>query len=59
MRVLTPLVENVDNYIAFADIAMNPGYACAKFFWDKNKHELSFSIPDYTDDGIPRINLKL
>lgn len=49
--------DNVENTIFSANATMNAGYAGAKFSWDKDSQELSFDIPDYTDEDIPRIKL--
>ena len=48
---------NVENYISSLSAVMNTGYTGAKFSWNKDKRELSFDIPDYKDEGIPRIKL--
>lgn len=47
----------VERYISSINAVMNPGYKGAKFSWNKDKRELSFDIPGYTNDGIPRIKL--
>ncbi|MCK4704827.1 MAG: hypothetical protein KAT90_05070, partial [Gammaproteobacteria bacterium] len=47
----------VERYITSINAVMNPGYKGAKFSWNKDKRELSFDIPDYRDEGIPRIKL--
>ena len=49
--------DNVENYISSANAVMNAGYAGAKFSWNKEKREISYDLPGYTDDGIPRISL--
>ena len=47
----------VASYISSKNAAMNFGYAGAKFSWNKDKRVLSFDIPGYRDEGVPRIKL--
>ena len=48
---------SVANYISSKDAGMNSGYAGAKFSWHKDKRILSFDIPGYRGEGVPRIKL--
>ena len=49
--------ENVGNYIASLNAGMNAAYKDARFSWDREKQELSFDVPDYHDEDIPRVKL--
>lgn len=47
------------SYVENSNAEMNSGYKGAKFSWDKDKKELSYTIPDYENKEIPKINLKI
>lgn len=51
--------NRVENYIANSSSEMNKGYKGAKFSWNKDKQELSYDIPDYKDERIPRIKINI
>jgi len=53
--------DDVGSYISSLDAVMNSAYTGARFIWDKDKHELSFDVPNYKNENIPviRLNIKV
>lgn len=49
--------DRVEKFISSENAAMNTAYTGAKFSWNKGARELSYVIPDYNDEMIPRIKL--
>jgi hypothetical protein len=47
----SPLSNTVD-FISKFNAEINPGYAGAKLAYSKDKHEIAFDIPGYTNDEI-------
>ena len=49
--------DNVGDYVASLNAGMNAAYKDSRFSWDREKQELSFEVPDYFDENIPRVKL--
>ena len=49
--------NQVTNYLSLLSAEMNAAYTGAQFSWSQNKHELSYEIPGYKNERVPRVKL--
>ncbi|TNF91950.1 MAG: hypothetical protein EP297_14505 [Gammaproteobacteria bacterium] len=49
--------DEVQSYINGISPNLNPGYAGAKVIWNASDKVISYSVPDYSGDDIPRFAL--
>lgn len=48
---------DVSQYVSDIAVNINAGYAGSEFFWDKESKELTYAVPDFTGDDIPRLKI--
>ena len=51
--------DEIAGYIATLNADINPGYAGAKFSWNNDSRELSYAIPGYINDDVPRLKINI
>ncbi|MCW8831603.1 MAG: hypothetical protein OQK32_08815, partial [Gammaproteobacteria bacterium] len=49
--------EEISRYISTMAVGDNAGYAGSEFFWDRENSELTYAVPNYTSEDIPRVKL--
>lgn len=49
--------SKIENYIKKSNSEINSGYKGAKFSWDKSDQVISYDIPGYKNERIPRVKL--
>ena len=48
---------DVNQYVSGIAVNINAGYAGSEVFWDKENKELTYAVPNYTSDDIPRLKI--